>query len=66
MDDPLIYTSKGNLPLASLRYETAWHDTPEYVKFVERHWLGDEVVRESAHVYSKHGVVAQGVAADLA
>jgi len=55
MDEPLIYTSKGNLPISSLRYETVWHDTKDIMKFVERYLLGDEVVRESAHVYVKHG-----------
>lgn len=52
-EPPVIWTSKGNLPVAALRYETAWEDTPTYTKFVERHYLGTEIVRESAHVYSK-------------
>lgn len=52
-DEALIYTSKGNLPVAALRLETCWEDTPTYVKFVERYWLDGEVVKESAHVLSR-------------
>jgi len=50
-EEPLIWTSKGNLPVSSLRYETGWHHEPgRYVQFRERYYLGDEVVKESAHV----------------
>ena len=48
--EPLIYTIKGNVPIASLEYATAWERTDEYVKFVERYTLDGEVVKESAHV----------------
>ncbi len=52
MTDPLIFTSKGNVPVASLAYETAWDVNPDYVKFVERYRdASGEVVKESAHVY---------------
>ena len=49
-EEPLIWTSKGNLPLAVLKYETKWEQTDTYVKFIEIHRFGDEVVREAAHV----------------
>lgn len=55
-DTPLIYTIKGNLPVENLRYEPHWEDTEDYIKFVETYYLGDEVVKQSAHVYSKRGV----------
>jgi len=64
-DEPLIYTSKGNLPIASLAYETAWDVNDAYIKFVERYLLGGEVVKESAHVYDRQGVSAFGAAANL-
>lgn len=54
--EPLIFTSKGNLPLASLHHEVAWEDTPDYVKFVERFRLDGEIVKESAHVLARKGV----------
>lgn len=50
MQEPLIYTSEGNLPLSILKYETRWEQTDTYVKFVEIHKLEDKVVREAAHV----------------
>lgn len=59
MDEPLIYTSKGNLPVSSLQYDHRWEDTETYTKFVERYLLDGEVVKESAHVMAKRGAMAQ-------
>jgi hypothetical protein len=61
----MIHTSHGNLPIDSLQYETRWEDTPDYIKFVEVYRLDGEVVRESAHVYSKRGLLAEPAAAQL-
>lgn len=58
MGEPLIYTSKGNLPIASLTYSTEWDVQPAYFKFTETYKLGDEVVRQSAHVYDREGIKA--------
>ena len=57
-DEPLVYTTRGNLPAAALRYETAWQDAPDRVVFRERHYLGDELVRESVHVMLRRGAAA--------
>ena len=65
MDAPLIYTSHGNLPVASLQYATRWEDAPDYIKFVEVYLLDGEVVRESAHVYAKRGLLCEPVAQQL-
>lgn len=62
MTEPLIYTTKGNLPIASLAYSTVWDVTEDYIKFTETYRLGDEVVRESAHVRTLHGVTGAGEA----
>lgn len=61
-DQPLIYTSKGNLPIADLSYSTEWQDSQDATVFVEEYRLGDEVVKRSAHALSKHGVTGDGVA----
>lgn len=55
---PLIYTTRGNVPVESLRQEISWEDTPTYVKMTERYFdLNDgEVVKESAYVLSKVGL----------
>ena len=60
MSKPLIYTSKGNVPVSSLTYEHHWDNQADYIKFVEiyRDATG-EVVKESAHVYAKkHNVMS--------
>lgn len=65
-EEPLIYTTKGHLPIASLRHEVLWDvQMPAYIKLTERYYLGDEVVKESAHVYSPQGVLASGLSASL-
>jgi hypothetical protein len=52
-ETPLIYTSKGNVPVSSLTYEPRWEHSPgNYLKFVEQYRdASGEVVKESAHVY---------------
>lgn len=62
MTEPLIYTIKGNLPIASLQYSTRWEDNENYAKFTETYTLDGEVVRESAHVYDKKGVALTATA----
>lgn len=61
--NPLIWTSEGNVPVASLSYETEWDINPEYIKFVERYRNAKgETVKESAHVYDLRGLASAGVA----
>lgn len=56
MDEPLIYTSKGNLPIASLEYSHQWEDLETCIKFSETYTLDGEVVKQSAHVLMKQGL----------
>ncbi len=63
MDEPLVFTSKGNLPEKDLRYETKWDNRQSIelkkgklqiigdIVFIETYYLGDEVVKQSAHVF---------------
>lgn len=64
-DEPLIYTSKGNVPVSSLEHYVQWDDTPEYVKFREvfKDKATGEVVKESAHVLTRKG---SGIGAEQA
>jgi hypothetical protein len=62
INEPLIWTSKGNLPLSSLAYKTSWEDTPTYTAFVEEHTLDGEVVKRSVHVMAKQGFELAGAA----
>jgi hypothetical protein len=50
MTVPLIWTTKGNLPVSDLRRETEWRVSEKVFVFIERYYLGDELVKESSHV----------------
>jgi hypothetical protein len=65
-EEPLIYTSKGNLPIASLRYEHKREDKPGAVVFIEEYFQGDESVKRSVHVLPLAGLCMEGVAGGLA
>ena len=60
-EEPLTSTTRGNLPIASMTYATRWEDAPDYIKSVEVYRLDGEVVRESAHVYAKRGLLCEPV-----
>lgn len=50
---PLIHTTLGNVPVASLSYETEWRMTDKIVHFCERYRdATGAVVRQDAHVYA--------------
>ena len=51
--EPLIYTTLGNVPVASLAYSTEWRMTDAIVHFTETYRDDSgEVVRRDAHVYA--------------
>ncbi len=64
---PLIFTSKGNVPITSLKYEHRWEDTPDEVTFMER-WLDEtgEVVKNNCHKLAKKQLSVFGDQAVLA
>ncbi len=63
--EPMIYTTKGNIPISELAYATRWEVTDDYIKLVETYSLGGEVVRESAHVLTKRGLTAEPITQSL-
>lgn len=65
MTEPLIYTSKGNLPIAQLAYSSKWEESADATVFIEEYRLGDEVVKRSVHALSKHGVTGDGIAGGM-
>lgn len=65
-EEPLIYTTKGNLPIASLEYSHAWDDRPDAIVFSETYKLDGEVVKHAVHVLTKVGVVGEAIASNLA
>lgn len=60
--EPLIYTSKGNVPIASLRHAPHWEEHPDAIVFVDEYFLGDESVHRSANVLTKNGVTGAAIA----
>lgn len=58
--EPLVWTSKGNLPVAMLDYRVRWEQTDAYVKLVETYSLDGVVVRESAHALAREGLDMTG------
>jgi hypothetical protein len=70
LDVPLVFTSKGNLPLSDLEYRSGWADEngapaalkadPAAVVFWEEHWHQGECVKRSAHALMREGSAATG------
>jgi hypothetical protein len=58
MDEPLIYTTKGNLPLNSLAYTHQWVEDEVAITFIEEYRLDGEVVKRNAHARLKKGLEA--------
>ena len=56
MEEPLIFTTKGNLPISALEYSHKWENLDTCIKFSETYTLNGEVVKQSAHVLMKTGL----------
>lgn len=63
MTQPLIFTTRGNLPIADLTHEVEWRVSADQVIFVERYKLDGDVVKESTHVKLLTGASVLGEAA---
>ena len=51
-DIPLIFTTLGNIPVAALEYKTEWINDPKYIMFIEKWYLGEELVKSNSHAYA--------------
>ena len=47
---PLIWTTKGNVPVKSTTYTTEWQVSENSIVFIERFHIGAELVRQNVHV----------------
>lgn len=54
-NEPLIFTSKGNLPIALLREDCVWTVNEDEAICCVQHWLGDELVRNQVNVLKLKG-----------
>jgi hypothetical protein len=61
MNEPLIHTTRGNVPVSSLAYTADWSITPQAVRFTEIYRDADgTIVRQDSHVC----VLSAGVTAE--
>ena len=49
-DVPLIWTSKGNIPIEGLEYLTEWNDLEDQVQFIETYKLDGEIVKRKVNI----------------
>lgn len=59
-DIPLIWTTHGNIPESDLRVDPVWEETADYTKLSLRHYLGDELVKESCFVLGRRALPIGG------
>lgn len=58
--EPLIYTSKGNLPLAELEERVVWTDNADETICAFEHWYQGERVRNQVNIYKRTGLEVLG------
>lgn len=57
---PLIYTVKGNLPIAELEQRVVWTDSPKETICASEHWHNGQCVRREVHIFKREGLTALG------
>ena len=63
-EEPLIYTTKGNVPVKDLTVKNMWHDDPDSIVFAREWYLDGELVKREAHVYQRNGIVLEAQKGD--
>ena len=63
LDVPLIWTTKGNLPITELEHQVQWQVGTDQIVFTEAYLLDGEVVKKSSHIKVLTGVSMSGAAA---
>ena len=56
MNEPLSWTTKGNIPVSGLKHSVEWTIDDTKIVFVETYSQGDEIVKQSSHVKILTGV----------
>ena len=62
---PLIFTSKGNVPIESLTEKVVWTDNADETICAVEHWLGEECVRRQVNIMKRTGNSVLGVVGQL-
>jgi hypothetical protein len=55
-EEPLIYTSKGNVPIKDLLYRHEWQEDGQAITLIEEYTLNGEVVKRNVHARLKKGL----------
>lgn len=55
-EEPLIYTTKGNVPIASLQYRHEWQEDDNGIYLIEEYTLDGEIVKKNVHARLKKGI----------
>jgi len=63
--EPLVFTTRGNLPVSLLQYRYGWYENRREIVFVEEYLLGEESVKRSVHTMLKEGADSHAEAARL-
>lgn len=64
-EEPLVWTSKGNLPAAALAFVCEWVDCSDYTMCRPTWRLNGEVVKQECHVLHRKGLSTKALAAPL-
>ena len=63
---PLVYTTRGNVPVSSLKLTPTWRVEDAFIQFTETYTDAEGVVvRQDVHVYDRNGITASGLAANF-
>lgn len=62
---PLIWTTKGNVPVEDLKMRHFWIDNEQETTYVEEWYMGDEMVKRSVAVMLKKPIDAFGETANF-
>ena len=53
---PLVWTTKGNLPVDTLEYKYGWEEDTEKTVFFEEYHLKGELVKRTVHIRAKQSL----------
>lgn len=64
--EPLIHTTRGNLPVSALTFAVVWRVEPDFISIAETYTDADGVVvRQDAHVCALKGAILESATAEL-
>lgn len=55
INEPLIWTNRGNLPAKALTFDVKWTVTPEYTSITQTYSYEGEIVRSDVHAIAHEG-----------